>query len=128
MSEQELLTTYLDSKRPRDKRRCVIRVNMEPRAHTDRREILHTHYGFNCECSVCSLPDELSRASDRRLARMAELYSNFATWGQQAIGGKEAVDTAKEIWVVGDQEGYWSERGRLAADAAWVAAAHAEYV
>lgn len=92
------------------------------------RGYLHDHYGFTCQCSVCTLADELSRKSDERLTRMADLYGKFATWGSDAIDGKEAVAVAREIWSIGEEEGYWSERGRLAADAAWVAAAHSEYV
>lgn len=77
---------------------------------------------------MCSLPSALSEASDRRLSKMAELYSRFATWQSRAISGKAAVEIARKIWAIGEEEGYWSERGRLAADAAWVAAAHTEYV
>ncbi|GJE97204.1 SET domain-containing protein [Phanerochaete sordida] len=107
---EELLTTYFDTKRPRD----------------SRREHLRTHYGFTCQCSVCSLPDGESQKSDSRLLKMAELYERFRTWRDGALTGKQAVDVAREIWALGDEEGYWSERGQLAADAAWVAAAHAD--
>ncbi|KAI0072028.1 hypothetical protein K474DRAFT_1729905, partial [Panus rudis PR-1116 ss-1] len=107
---EELLTTYTDTKRPRDVRR----------------QYLHAHYGFLCECSVCSLPEELSKESDRRLMQMTELYSRLASWGSEGISGKEAIETARKIWLVGEEEGYWSERGRLAADACWVAAAHSD--
>lgn len=87
---------------------------------------LQAHYGFTCQCSVCSLPDEESKASDRRLERINELYAKFSTWQDGSLGGKQALDIAREIWAVGEEEGYWSERGQLAADAAWVAAAHSE--
>ncbi|CAL1713363.1 unnamed protein product [Somion occarium] len=109
---EELLTTYTDTKRPRD----------------SRRRYLHTHYGFTCQCAVCSLPDDLSRKSDSRLSRMSELYSQFARWGDSSISGQEAANIAREIWSIGEEERYWSERGRLAADAAWVAAAHSDDV
>lgn len=42
------------------------------------------------------------------------------------MSGREAVEIAKEIWAIGEEEEYWSERGQLAADAAWVAASHSE--
>ncbi|KZT28875.1 hypothetical protein NEOLEDRAFT_1086618 [Neolentinus lepideus HHB14362 ss-1] len=111
----ELLTTYTDSKRKRD----------------DRRNYLSSQYAFNCTCAVCSLPEPASRASDRCLEAMTHLYSKFASWGAGAIDagaidGREAVDVARAIWKLGDEEGYWSERGRLAGDVVWVAAAHSD--
>ena len=90
------------------------------------RAYLHDHYGFTCQCSVCTLPDEQQYVSDKRLSTMADLYGKFSTWGSDAIDGTEAIAVAREIWTIGEEEGYWSERGRLAADAAWVAAAHSE--
>ena len=57
---------------------------------------------------------------------MAKLYERFTTWQDGSLTGKQALDVAREIWSVGEEEGYWSERGQLAADAAWVAAAHSE--
>jgi hypothetical protein len=79
-------------------------------------------------CTHCALPDEESKASDIRLTTMNDLYNRFSTWGHGAIDGQEAIRVAKRIWAVGEEEGYVSERGRLAADAVMVAAAHAEYV
>jgi len=70
------------------------------------------------------LPPALSAASDARLERLAQLKTRFSTWGSGAISGAEAVDLAREMWAVGEEEGYFSERGQLAADAAHVAAAH----
>ena len=72
------------------------------------------------------MPEELSKVSDERLEAISDLYSRFATWGHESIDGKEAIDVVKKIWSLGDEEGYMSERGQLAADAAWVAAAHSE--
>lgn len=57
---------------------------------------------------------------------MSELYTRLATWQHGEIDGQDAIGAVKEIWGIGEREGYWSERGRLAADAAWVAAAHSE--
>ncbi|KAF8967087.1 hypothetical protein BDZ97DRAFT_1656788, partial [Flammula alnicola] len=106
---QELLTTYTNSKRPRDERRAY----------------LSKQYGFLCTCDVCSLPDELSKASDERLSKISALYEAYATWGSK-IDGVEAINHIRKIWQLEDEEGYWSERGQLAADATWVAAAHSE--
>ncbi len=75
---------------------------------------------------MCSLPETESLESDKRLSKMARLYSRFASWGPGELSGREAVDIAREIWLTGEEEGYWSERGQLAADVALVAAAHAE--
>lgn len=107
---QELLTTYTNTKRPRN----------------DRRRHLSTHYGFECQCSVCSLPDNESMESDLRLMRMSDLRAHLATWGEGSIPGKEVTKAARQIWSIGEEEGYWSERGSLAADASWVAAAHSD--
>lgn len=59
---------------------------------------------------------------------MTELEENLARWGHANIDGEEAVEVVRKIWDIGEEEGYWSERGRLAADAVWVAAAHSESV
>lgn len=59
---------------------------------------------------------------------MSDLYQHLATWGRSAINGREATRLVKRIWAIGEEEGYTSERGRLAADATLVAAAHSEYV
>ena len=59
---------------------------------------------------------------------MSDLYQRFSSWRHGQVSGLEAETIANEIWITGEEEGYWSERGRLAADAAWVAAAHSEYV
>lgn len=56
---------------------------------------------------------------------MSDLYGRFASW-QHGLSGKDALDVARRIWAVGGEEGYLSERGQLAADAALVAAAHSE--
>lgn len=57
---------------------------------------------------------------------MTSLYHKFKTWGHGDIDGREAISAVNEIWSLGTQEGYWSERGRLAADAAFVAASHSK--
>jgi hypothetical protein len=57
---------------------------------------------------------------------MSELQAQFTTWGNSVIDGVEAIGIVRRIWELGTEEGYWSERGRLAADAVWIAAAHQE--
>lgn len=107
---EELLTTYTNTKRPRDERRAF----------------LAERYGFQCGCRVCSLPDAQSAASDRRLLEISDNYHHFGTWGGHSINGTEAIRIIRKIWQLEDEEGYWSERGRLAADATWVAASHSD--
>ncbi|EPQ54746.1 SET domain-containing protein [Gloeophyllum trabeum ATCC 11539] len=107
---EELLTTYMDTKRKRE----------------DRRAYLLGQYAFNCTCATCSLAPALSAQSDARLEEMAALYSQFASWGGGAIDGRAAADIARRIWALGEAEGYVSERGRLAGDVVWVAAAHSD--
>ncbi|KAJ7366577.1 hypothetical protein DFH08DRAFT_834857 [Mycena albidolilacea] len=107
---QELLTTYTDTKRTR----------------RERREFLSQQYGFKCTCAVCSLDAAASKDSDRRLTGITQLYGHLSSWGNGAIGGVEAIRTINEIWKLEDEEGYWSERGRLAADGAWIAASHSD--
>ncbi|KAI9512462.1 hypothetical protein F5148DRAFT_973501 [Russula earlei] len=111
-SGEEVLTSYFGTMQTRD----------------ERRRLLMQNYGFHCMCAYCALPDEESRASDTRLTTMSDLYKRFGTWSQGEIDGQEAIRLVKRIWTVGDEEGYRSERGRLAADAMLVAAAHSEYV
>ncbi|KAI4519111.1 hypothetical protein K525DRAFT_226858, partial [Schizophyllum commune Loenen D] len=105
---EELLTTYFDTKRARD----------------DRRAHLKERYGFECNCSVCALPEAKSNALDRQLADMAHDYARLA---EGKITGLEAIRTVRLLWRLGTSTGYHSERGRLAADAAWVADAHQDY-
>ncbi|KAI0345732.1 hypothetical protein BDW22DRAFT_908849 [Trametopsis cervina] len=107
---QELLTTYKDTKRPRNERRSLLQEN----------------YGFTCQCRVCSLPDDESQRSDGRLARMVELQSRLRHWGDAQISGSEAIGLINDIWATGEEEGYHSERGALAADGAVIAAAHSD--
>jgi hypothetical protein len=92
------------------------------------RSYLSQQYGFHCTCAVCSLPDAESKASDKRLSEISQLQERLATWGQHRLNGIEAIRVVRQIWDLGEEEGYWSERGPLAGDAAWVAAAHQEYV
>lgn len=84
------------------------------------REQLAQNYAFNCTCAVCSLPDDLSRASDKRLVQMQDLYDQLSSWARASITGDQAVELIRKIWGIGTIEQYWSERGRLAADAVWV--------
>ncbi|KAJ7075835.1 hypothetical protein B0H15DRAFT_791339 [Mycena belliarum] len=107
---QELLTTYTDTKRSRQ----------------ERRSFLWQQYGFECACAVCSLHAAALQASDERLTRISRHYTYLATWGHGKINGVEAISTINKIWELEDEEGYWSERGRLAADGAWIAAAHSD--
>jgi len=85
-------------------------------------------YGFHCTCSACSLPRAESSRSDERLVAMSKLLQRLAIWKNGDLNGQEAIKIVREIWNLGEDEGYWSERGILAADAAWVAAAHMEFV
>lgn len=57
---------------------------------------------------------------------MGALFQELASWGSELIDGVRASEIAIEIWKLGEEEGYWSERGRLAADIVHVAAAHSE--
>lgn len=83
-------------------------------------------YGFHCMCACCALPDKESNASDNRLMTMSDLYDRLRTWGQRVIDGRDGIRLVEQLWAVGEEEGYTSERGRLAADAALIAAAHSE--
>lgn len=95
-------------------------------ANSSFRKYLKANYDFTCTCPVCSLPESEIAASDERLTKITQLGRIFTSWGTGAISGSEASRVAKEIWALGGEEGYWSERGRLAADMAYVAAAHLE--
>jgi hypothetical protein len=90
------------------------------------RTYLKDAYGFHCTCSVCSLPSRSSRMSDERLSKMTALHQELSEWASGRMTGEDAIAIINDIWRIGEQEGYWSERGRLAADGVWVAAAHSE--
>ncbi|KAF9046479.1 hypothetical protein BJ165DRAFT_1345642, partial [Panaeolus papilionaceus] len=108
---KEILTTYIDSKKPRSERKALLRQQ----------------YGFDCGCEVCALPDKLSAASDSRLAEITRLHEKFKAWGSFGLDGHEAVDCIRRIWEIMDEEDYLTERGQLASDAAWIAAAHSDW-
>ncbi|KAK0464306.1 uncharacterized protein EV420DRAFT_1036375 [Desarmillaria tabescens] len=110
ISRGQLLTTYTNTKQPRK----------------ERREFLLEHYGFDCTCSVCSLPPSQSHASDERLNSISALYKLFSTWETHSISGAEAIDVVRRIWTLTNEEGYFSERGQLFADAALVALSHSD--
>jgi len=107
---EELLTAYFRTLQTRDERRHHLKQN----------------YDFRCTCAYCALPDEESKASDIRLTMMSDLYNRLSTWGHGALDGPEAIRLVKRIWAIGEEEGYTSERGRLAADAVLVAVAHSD--
>ena len=90
-----------------------------------RRAFLNKRYRFNCTCDVCSLPKPLSKASDERLLEISQRYEKFKSW-ENGMDGVEAIQHIRKIWEIEEEEGYWSERGQLAADAAWIAASHSE--
>ncbi|KAI0314012.1 hypothetical protein OF83DRAFT_1064497 [Amylostereum chailletii] len=104
---EELLTVYFSTMCPR----------------IERQRQLALDYAFECTCASCSLPPAQSALSDARLSQMAALYRQFSSWKNGAVTSNEAVEIARKIWRLGEEEGYHSERGRLAADAALVAAA-----
>ncbi|KAI0269858.1 hypothetical protein BC834DRAFT_1014364 [Gloeopeniophorella convolvens] len=108
--DEELLTAYFKTQQTRE----------------ERRRYLEQVYDFTCMCACCTLSEEKSKESDDRLSAMGDLQKRFSTWGHGAIDGREAIRIAKRIWSLGDAEGYTSERGRLAADATLVAAAHSD--
>lgn len=90
---EELLISYTDTKKPR----------------AERRAYLQEMYNFHCQCAVCSLPDNESKASDDRLLRMSRLKDDLGTWSHKGIGGIEATAIINQVWRLGDEEGYWSE-------------------
>ena len=50
---------------------------------TERKPLLKEHFGFDCACEVCSLPDEKLRTSDARMIRVENL--------DKCIGDAETV-------------------------------------
>jgi hypothetical protein len=59
---------------------------------------------------------------------MSNLLEQLTLWADGRIDGVQAIYLINKIWQIGQEEGYWSERGQLAADAVWVAVAHSECV
>ncbi|KAH8817727.1 hypothetical protein DL96DRAFT_394667 [Flagelloscypha sp. PMI_526] len=107
---EELLTTYIDPRKSRD----------------DRRKHLKSAYGFDCACKLCSLPDEESKKSDERLIEMKAVYKRFTRWMDGHINGIEAIELIHRYWALSIEEGFWNERGQMAEEAAYVAAAHSD--
>lgn len=57
---------------------------------------------------------------------MTSLRNDLRSWASGEINGEQAIELINKIWELSEEEGYLSERGQLASDAAWVAAAHSE--
>lgn len=74
------------------------------------------------------MPDDISEISDDRLSQLQNMQNELSQWAQGKIEGDKAIRLINEIWWVGSLEGYWSQRGRLAADAVTVALSHSESV
>ncbi|KAJ6584711.1 hypothetical protein B0H19DRAFT_1059082 [Mycena capillaripes] len=55
--------------------------------------------------------------------RRTKYYRRLAAWENNTVSGVEAISTINKIWNLEDEEGYWIERGRLAAE---IAAPHSE--
>ena len=115
-----------DKLETKEGKRSLICASLYTSNLSTNRHYLMQNYGFHCTCTTCALSDEESKASDVRLSTMNDLYKRLRTWGSGAIDGREAIRLVKRIWAIGEEEGYTSERGRLAADAMIVAVAHAE--
>ncbi|KAL0579217.1 hypothetical protein V5O48_002779 [Marasmius crinis-equi] len=106
----ELLISYIDSRRPRE----------------ERIQKLQQAYGFACTCPTCSLPTEKSEHSDGLLTQFTPIYTNFARWYKGLITGKEAIKIMNELWQLTVDTGYVRERGRWAQEAAYVATVHGD--
>jgi len=107
---EELTFAYFNTRKPRGERQAY----------------LLSQYSFNCTCATCSLPEALSRVSDERIVTINALYARLSSWQEKVIDGKAAIRIANQIWQLGEEEGYRSERGQLASDMAHVAAAHSD--
>ncbi|KAG7087402.1 hypothetical protein E1B28_013372 [Marasmius oreades] len=107
---EELLISYIDSRRPRK----------------ERIEKLEKTYGFTCTCPICSLPPEESEKSDELLPQFTLFYTDFAQWYKGSITGKEAIQHIRKIWQLTVDTGYVRERGRWAQEAAYVATVHGD--
>ncbi|GME35382.1 hypothetical protein GTA08_BOTSDO13026 [Neofusicoccum parvum] len=67
----ELTISYVDTSLPRRRRQAKLRRS----------------WGFPCGCSTCALPGPLARASDGRLARIAELTAALGDWRAGSAAG-----------------------------------------
>ncbi|GJJ15688.1 hypothetical protein Clacol_009966 [Clathrus columnatus] len=92
-----------------------------------RRDNLEALYGFRCNCPVCLLSPVETEKSDIRLSSIAtieaELYDRNKL-GKEEADPKELVRLAKRVWGLGETEGYWVGRGRLAEEVSTIAAAY----
>lgn len=81
---QELTVSYLDPFLPRRHRRAQTR----------------RHWGFECECRLCSLPGMLALEGDRRLRRIRQLELDMSSWDSMV-----SIDDVREL-----VRGYEEER------------------
>ncbi|KAH8822137.1 hypothetical protein DL96DRAFT_1620305 [Flagelloscypha sp. PMI_526] len=94
---EELLTTYIDSRKTRE----------------DRQKHLKSAYGFDCSLTNGYL-------------EIRSVYNRFTRWMDGHIDGIEAIDLIHQYWSLSIAEGFWNERGQIAEEAAYVAAAHSD--
>ncbi|KAK3314330.1 hypothetical protein B0H66DRAFT_483703 [Apodospora peruviana] len=72
--------------------------------YSERQETLHTIWGFNCTCSLCSAPPEARKASDARRTEIQILKEKVIRLAQRGEFHK-AIDNAENLFAVIDEEG-----------------------
>ncbi|KAG8989488.1 hypothetical protein FRB90_002213 [Tulasnella sp. 427] len=107
---EELFTSYIDSKEPREARMKALKDD----------------YHFECDCPVCSLPEHLSVQSDVKLSNLKELFERLKGWNDDSIDGKETIAIVNQIWDLSLELDYVNELGEIAAIASMVSSAHSD--
>jgi hypothetical protein len=78
--------------------------------HTsENRKYLLEDYGFDCSCSACSQSPSDRERSDGTLNSMVTIHEEFSKWDNDTkMDGAETVRLAKQVWALGEKEGYWA--------------------
>ncbi|EGF99294.1 uncharacterized protein MELLADRAFT_68704 [Melampsora larici-populina 98AG31] len=96
---EELVAAYLNIQQPTETRRAYLRQ----------------HYGFECQCSVCSLPEHLIELSDSRLKQIGELSEALSDWTSTSIADTSMAENLLELYKLERLEIYMADAYATAA-------------
>jgi hypothetical protein len=77
----------------------------------ERKQILKDHFGFDCTCELCSLPEDKLRQSDERIARAEKLDEMIGNSKNIYYAPEEVMKNARSLLNIYEQEGI--KDGRL---------------
>ncbi|KAH9810186.1 hypothetical protein DFH28DRAFT_903281 [Melampsora americana] len=90
---QELVIAYLDIQQPTETRRAQLRK----------------HYGFECQCSICSLPEPSIQLSDSRLNQIERLTKTLNDWSSRSKANTSLAEDLLRLYELEGLEIYLAD-------------------